>query len=177
MTMSEADGSGRDVDLRAAPDWAAIRRAYCETEETQRGIAQRFGVMIGQLARRAARERWTRPGAAAMDPPDVDALDGMVRDIRRAAQSMVRRGNRLMARSEQEDGKVEDLLALHERNVGCFAKLMRMVERLAKMFDRMKSDAPPKEEHPQDVRARFEDRLAAIAARMRAEGFPVPPDE
>jgi hypothetical protein len=28
-----------------------------------------------------------------------------------------------------------------------------------------------------DVRERFGDRLAQIAARMRAEGFPVPPDE
>jgi len=43
---------------RSAAEWAKIRAAYIAGEGSYRELAKRFGVAVGTLMARAARERW-----------------------------------------------------------------------------------------------------------------------
>jgi hypothetical protein len=180
MTMSEADGSGRDVDLRAKPDWQAIREDYETSMDSQQKIADRHGITLASLSSRKLRYHWYRRPKARFDAVVMqEAVLDMMQDIRRATSSLLKRGNRLIARSEKEGEKTEMLVALHERNVASVAGLVRSTDRFAKMLERcgMALPAEPHLEIDDDPHTRLENRMDAIAEKIRAAGYPVPPDE
>ena len=171
--MGDAKQRVREGSRADEPDWAAIKLDFETTLDNAGVIGRRHGVQFQTISARARREQWQRlTDRTAAIASVQDDVAGMAQSIRIALNSLYRRGNRLMARSEKEKGTVEAQLTLHERNVVGFGKLVRMTERFAALLDRCARSAVTMNATSQslvDAYEEIESRLAEEAARLQEE--------
>lgn len=174
--MTEKKPTAAAVAARV-PDWEAIRNDYQESMDSQRIIAERHGVTPGQLSSRISRHSWYRLGKIKDDGAVMrEAVIDLMNDTRRAVKRSLARGNRLIERAEREGASTEMLLAQHERNVASVSYLVRAADHFAKMAESMgvMSATSPSTETADDIRARLEGRLVAMAEKIRVAGYPLP---
>src|SRR5438876_8914701 len=62
-----------------AADWSEVRTAYETTRTTLREVADRFGISFSTTMKRAAREKWKKPGSVIVEARKK--IDGAINKI------------------------------------------------------------------------------------------------
>ncbi len=84
-------------------DWAAIKTEYLTTKISYRALAQKYGVSMSAISKRAAEEKWRGHKNKAAPPPNVATLAGKL--IEKADLAIEQLGGQVDA------GKLKQLVA------------------------------------------------------------------
>lgn len=121
------------MPIRKVADWAGLRAAFEAGGESQKALAERFGVSATTLARRVKAENWSRPPRLPVRKAAAPSSGGKTSAgkagglIRRLYRSIDRKLAQLEARMEQDDNISS---ADHERETRAIGQLIRNVEKI-----------------------------------------------
>jgi len=123
-----------------AADWSEVRTAYETTRTTLREVADRFGISFSTTMKRAAREKWKKPGSVIVEARKK--IDGAINKIVEETAQKMEAAVSEMAENTLADLKpwIEQQKAHHLRNIVQAGK--RGVERIEKLWDGNEPDNP-----------------------------------
>lgn len=157
----------------AAPDWAALRRAYVSGSEPVPAICARHGVTRHALYRRLEAENWPRRSQMGKSVARQGTGSGDAGARAALLASLYRRLERHLSSPGEDAGEAgEGSEATSEREARTLATLARTLEKLIELEDGLKRQAGDKEEGAGDERdiERLRAELARRFARLAKSG-------
>jgi type IV secretory pathway VirB10-like protein len=172
------------------PDWSEIRRLFAAGAPTLARIAERYGVSVQRITRRARKDGWparsVRPSGATKRPPGKPARDTssvpvslkarrtLVRRLYKAIDTKLKQMERRMAHDmATDDGTSDTTAADHERDTRAIGALIANLSRVTEIeadLERLPGSAKPADQQADrqlaDEAERFRREVAERLARL-----------
>lgn len=130
-------------------DWAAVRRAYEQSNETLKQICDRFGVTKGQLEHRQKKERWPSRRSTHRERQD-STLERLLSVLEKQVTKLANASGETLGDKEAQQ----------------LTELTKNFEKLAHLAsDEAKAELPPQRRDIKDIRAKLAKRIEQFKRR------------